>query len=130
MFSRSKIAAVAAATLTISAAASFAQQPTMGPDDALAAAKNQLGVLEYCEAQGHTDKEPVEIQTKMMGMMPAPTDEAKIEAAYEKGKAGTISALGVEQSLAETAKAQSTDEAALCKQMSDMIKQAAAQMPQ
>lgn len=107
----------------------FAQQ-AMGPDDAIAAARNQLGVLEYCQANGHIDETAAATQTRILDMMPPATDAAKIEAAYEKGKAGTVSALGVEQSLADAATAQNTDEATLCTQMAAMLEQAAAQLPQ
>lgn len=115
--------------ISASALPALAQQ-AMGPDDAIAAARNQLGVLEYCQSNGHIDGTAVATQSKILGMMPPPTDAAKIEAAYEKGKAGTVSALGVEQTLAATATAQSTDEAALCTQMAAMLEQAAAQLPQ
>lgn len=120
---------IPALALALSAGAAIAQTAP-SPDMAISAAKNQLGVLEYCQEQGHTDGAAVEVQTKIMTMLPAAQDAAAVEAAYEKGKTGTVSAMGVEQSLADAAKAQSTDEAALCKQMADLVQQAAAQLPQ
>ncbi|RRH78035.1 pore-forming ESAT-6 family protein [Falsigemmobacter faecalis] len=109
------------AALVLVAGAASAQAP--GMDEAVAAAKNQLGVLEFCQAEGHIDGKAVEIQKKMFGQLPAPTDAAKVEAAYEKGKAGTVSAMGVEQSLKEASASQNTDISALCKQMAAVITQ-------
>lgn len=113
-----------AAAFVLAAGMVQAQAPAPGMDDAVAAAKNQLGVLEYCQAAGHIDGKAVEVQTRMFGMLPPASDAAKVEAAYEKGKAGTVSAMGVEQALPEAAKSQNTDEAALCKQMAALINQA------
>ena len=112
------------------AGAALAQTAPTEPDmdDAVAGAKNQLGVLEYCQAAGHIDDTAVEIQTKMIAMLPAAIDTAQADAGYAKGKSGTVSAMGVEQSLSDSAKTQGTDEAALCKQMAEMMVQAAQQM--
>ena len=98
-------------------------------DDTIAASQNQLGLLEYCEAQGHIDGTAVATQVKLMAMLPAPTDTAKTEAAYAKGKEGTVSAMGVEQTLTAAATAQNTDVKALCGQLASLVEQAAAQMP-
>lgn len=105
-------------------------QTAMTADDAIAAARNQLGVLEYCQTAGHIDGTAVATQTRILEMMPAPEDEARIAAAYETGKAGTVSALGVEQTLEAAATAQNSDEATLCTQMATLLEQAAAQLPQ
>lgn len=130
----------AMAVMTVGSPVAFAQTAPAAPaapaaaapnmDDAAAAAKNQLGVLEYCQTAGHIDGKSVEIQTKMIALIPPATDAAKVDAAYEKGKAGSVSAMGTEQSLADAATAQSTDEAALCKQLAAMVEQAGAQLPQ
>ncbi|MFV0293323.1 MAG: pore-forming ESAT-6 family protein [Paracoccus sp. (in: a-proteobacteria)] len=104
-------------------------QTTPDPDAAISAARNQLGVLEYCAAEGHIDNAAAEVQTKMLDMMPAAQDEAAVEAAYQKGKEGTVSAMGVEQSLADAATAQGSDVAALCGQLSTMVQQAGEQLP-
>lgn len=104
-------------------------QVQMTPDDAVSAAQNQLGVLEYCQSEGHIDGTAVDTQKRILEMMPAATDQARVDAAYEQGKEGVVSALGVEQSLAEAATAQGTDVAAFCTQMAAMLEQAAAQMP-
>ncbi|PZO67157.1 MAG: hypothetical protein DI498_04715 [Paracoccus denitrificans] len=95
----------------------------------MAAARNQLGVLEYCQTEGHIDAKAIDAQTKMLGMLPAAGDAAKVEAAYEKGKTGVVSVMGIEKSLPDAAKEQGTDVEALCKQMGQMIEQAASQLP-
>ena len=121
------------AALVLGAGSAIAQgtapAPAM-PDMAAAyeSARNQLGVLTYCQEQGHIDGKAVEVQTKLLGMIPA-GDAAKGDAAEELGKKGTVSAMGVERSLADAAKEQNTDEAALCKQMDTLIQQMAAQLP-
>lgn len=112
----------------VSAVAAAAQiAPTA--DDATAAAKNQLGVLEYCQAEGHIDGAALEVQAKLMALLPAASDQAKVDAAYEKGQAGTVSAMGVEQSLTDAAAAQSSDVTALCTQMAEMVNQMGANLP-
>lgn len=115
------------ASLSMAGSVAIAQEAT--PDVAVAAAKNQLGVLEYCQGAGHIDATAVEQQTKMMEMLPAAVDQATVDAAYEKGKEGTVSAMGVEQTLADAAAAQGADEAALCGQLAQMVEQAASQLP-
>lgn len=95
---------------------------------AYASARNQLGVLSYCQEQGHIDGKAVEIQTKLLTMIPA-GDAAAGDTAETAGKAGTIQAMGIETTVADAATKQSTTEAALCQQMDAMIQQLAAQLP-
>lgn len=99
------------------------------PDMAVSAARNQLGVLEYCQSEGHIDGAAVETQTELLAMMPAATDEDAAQAAYAKGQEGTVSAMGVEQSLADAAAQQGADEAALCDQLASLVVQAGEQVP-
>lgn len=110
-------------------AASLLSAPLMAQamDDAVAAARNQLGLLEYCQSEGHIDGAAVEAQTKMMALLPAASDEAKVEEAYNKGKEGKLSISGVEQDLT-TLDAQGSSLADMCKQMSDGVVAASAQM--
>ncbi|MTH77509.1 pore-forming ESAT-6 family protein [Paracoccus aestuariivivens] len=106
-----------------------ATSPT--PPDTSAAyesARNQLGVLTYCQDKGFIDAKAVETQTKLLAMIPA-GDTAKGDAAETKGKSGTVSAMGVERSLSEAATEQKTTEDALCKQMDTLLQQLAAQIP-
>lgn len=96
-------------------------------DDTLAAARNQLGLLEYCQAEGHIDGTAIETQTGLLAQLPAATDAAKVDAAYEKGRAGTLSAMGVEQNLADAATTQNTSVAEICTQMAGALAAAAGQ---
>ena len=91
-------------------------------------ARNQLGVLSYCQDKGFIDGKAVETQTKLLTMIPA-GDSAKGDAAEAKGKEGTVSAMGVERSLADAATEQKTTEDALCKQMDALLQQLATQVP-
>lgn len=102
-------------------------QPDMGA--AYESARNQLGVLKYCQAQGHIDGTAIEIQQKAMAPIPV-GDVAKGDAAEEKGAAGTVSGMGAELSLADAATQQNTTVEALCKQMDAMLQQLSAQLPQ
>ena len=91
-------------------------------------ARNQLGVLAYCQDKGFIDGKAVETQTRLLTMIPA-GDTAKGDAAEAKGKEGTVSAMGVERSLADAATEQQTSEDALCKQMDALLQQLATQVP-
>ncbi len=110
-------------------AASLMAAPVLAQnmDDAVAGARNQLGLLEYCQAEGHIDGTAVETQTKMMAMLPAATDTTKGDEAYAKGKEGKLSVGGVEQDLTQL-ESQGGNVADVCKQMADALAQAAAQM--
>lgn len=140
MIARSAILAAIAATLT--AGAGFAQDAaapaatTPAPAAPAAAdtgaayesARNQLGVLTYCQDKGYIDGKAVETQNKLLSMIPS-GDAAKGDAAEAKGKEGTVSAMGVERSLADAATEQKTTEDALCKQMDALLQQLATQVP-
>lgn len=91
-------------------------------------ARNQLGVLKFCQEQGFIDGKAVETQTKLLAMLPA-GDTASGDAAEAKGAEGTVSAMGHEQSLEDAATAQGATVEALCQQMDSMIGQLAAQLP-
>lgn len=91
-------------------------------------ARNQLGVLSYCQGKGYIDAKAVETQVKLLAMIPA-GDSAKGDAAEAKGKEGTVAAMGVERTLADAAKEKSTTEDALCKQMDTLLQQLASQVP-
>ena len=75
------------------------------------------------------------IALQQLGYKPADAERMAKKAAGEgdaaeaKGKEGTVSAMGVERSLADAAKEQSTTEDALCKQMDALLKQLATQVP-
>ncbi|AUH34687.1 hypothetical protein CUV01_16015 [Paracoccus tegillarcae] len=98
------------------------------PQAAYDAARNQLGVLSYCQDEGHIDGTAVEIQGRMLEMVPA-GDVAQGDAAEANGKEGKVVGMGVETTLAEAATQQGATEAALCQQMDALIKQAGEQLP-
>ena len=128
MFKTSALALGFALTAGLAAAQETA--PQQDPDMAVSAAQNQLGVLEYCVAEGHIDGAAVETQNELITMMPAATDQDAVDAAYAKGQEGTVSAMGVEQSLADAAEQQGAEEAALCTQLASLVQQAGEQLPQ
>ncbi|SPL65044.1 pore-forming ESAT-6 family protein [Ochrobactrum soli] len=109
--------------------AALAQATPEQMEMAYSAARNQLGVLTYCKDKGYTDDAAIEIQNKMLGLIPPPADTAKAEAAEETGKQGKVSVMGMEQDLATSAKAQNVSEEKLCQTMADAVKQAGAQLP-
>lgn len=122
----------AAPATTDAPAAAPADAPAAAPAADMGAAyesaRNQLGVLIYCQDKGYIGAAAVETQNKLLTMIPA-GDAAKGDAAEAKGKEGTVSAMGVERSLADAAKEQNTSEDALCKQMDALLQQLAAQVP-
>jgi len=121
------LAAAFAGTMLTSA---FAQQPTPEQMEmAYNSARNQLGVLAYCQEKGFIDGSASEIQTKLITLVPAPADSSKGDAAEAVGKQGKISAMGMEQDLPTAAKAQGIDESKLCEMMANALKQAAANLP-
>ena len=111
-------------------ATAFAQATPEQMEMAYNAARNQLGVLQYCKEKGYTDGGAIEIQTKMIALIPAPADTSKADAAEATGKQGKVSAMGMEQDIATSAKAQNISEEKLCQTMADAVKQAGAQLPQ
>lgn len=118
-----------AATTEAPAAAPEGQLPA-GVDPAMAfeAANNQLGILKFCEAQGHTGAEAVAAQEKMIGMLPA-GDAEKATAAAAKGEEGTVVVGGTEISLEDAATQQGTTVEAQCQQIEAAVNQVAAQLP-
>ena len=60
-------------------ATAFAQATPEQMEMAYNAARNQLGVLQYCQEKGYTDGGAIEIQTKMIALIPAPADTFKAE---------------------------------------------------
>lgn len=93
------------------------------------AARNQLGVLEYCQDKGYGDADAVAVQTKMIGLLPPPADASKGDDAEAQGKQGRVSALGVQQDIATAAKAQNSTEEQLCRTIVGAVKQAGAALP-
>lgn len=116
--------------MSITATAAVAQQPTADQVQmAYNAARNQLGVLKYCQDKGYGDADAVALQTKMIGLLPPPADTSKGDAAEAQGKQGKVSAMGMEQDIATAAKAQNSTEEQLCQRLVGAIKQAGAALP-
>ncbi|WP_022706933.1 MULTISPECIES: pore-forming ESAT-6 family protein [Paracoccus] len=121
--------------ITLAAPAAFAQtaeapQPTA--EDAAAnyeAARNQLGILQYCQEQGHTGPEAIETQGQLVGMLPA-GDETAGQTAEDKGAEGTVAIAGQEMTLAEAAEGQGSTEAETCQQIEAAVNDIAESLPQ
>ncbi len=92
------------------------------------AAHNQLGVLEYCQAQGSVDSDTVALQQRMLSMLPTAKVDG-LDDAEATGKKGIVSFAGNRVPLADAAKAQNSTPDAMCKQMATMLKTQAAQLP-
>ncbi|MGN7870998.1 pore-forming ESAT-6 family protein [Paracoccus sp. 22332] len=119
---------ILAMTLVLASAAASVAQDT-APDIAIAAAKNQQGILEYCAAQGHVGVQTVQTQAKVIAAFPPPQDAGMVEDAYRKGQAGTVSAMQIEEPLQDAAAGQGMTVAAMCGQLAAAAEQAAAQLP-
>ena len=78
-------------------------------------AANQLGVLEYCQAQGYTDGSAVLAEQGVISRMPAYAGSTA--AAEATGKSGTIAANGQSISLSDMASRGHSTESAMCQQM-------------
>lgn len=105
---------------------------TPGQQDMMAtvqrAAHNQLGVLQYCQAQGAVGDDVVALQRRLLGMLP-PAQVDGLDEAEAAGKAGTVEFAGSKVALADAARSQNSTPDAMCKRMADMLKAQAAQLP-
>ncbi len=133
--------------VTLAASAAFAQEtgeapaapeapaaeaPAAGavdPAEVYEAARNQLGILKFCQEQGFSGEEAVASQEKMIAMLPEGDADAGA-AAEQKGVEGTVSGGGAEISLEEAASQQSTTVDAQCKQIEAAVNQVAEQLPE
>ena len=86
-------------------------------DEAIASARNQLGVLEFCAAAGHIPAAAAERQRAIFERMPATGNQRASAAAYAKGQQGIIASMGIEQQISDAARLQNTDVAGLCRQI-------------
>jgi hypothetical protein len=92
------------------------------------AARNQLGILKYCNTEGFSGEEAVESQTKLIGMLPDADEEAGA-AAEQKGAEGTVSIGEAEMTLADAAASQNSNVEQTCKQIEAAVNQVAPTMP-
>lgn len=128
-FSLKSLCAAAAVSALGFGPGALAQAPADQMAVAYQAGRNQLGILAYCADKGHVGADVVEIQRKVLGLIPPPADKSAGDAAEEAGRKGTISMMGVTQDIETIAKAQNGTAATYCKQIGDVMKQAAASLP-
>jgi hypothetical protein len=93
------------------------------------AGRNQLGILGYCAEKGHVGADVVDVQRKVLALIPPPADKSAGDTAEAAGKKGTIAMMGVTQDLDTIAKAQGGSAATYCKQIGDVVLKAAASLP-
>jgi hypothetical protein len=107
----------------------YAQKPADQMAQVYQAARNQLGILMFCQDKGFVGADIVEIQKKMLGMIPVPASKTEGDAAEAQGKKGTLSAMGVTSDIEAMTKAQGSTLQAFCTQIGTAIKQAGASLP-
>ena len=105
-----------------------AQAAPADPGTTYEAARNQLGILQYCQEQGFTGAEAVEAQGKLVGLLQG-GDEAVGSAAEEKGAQGTVSVGGTEVSLADAVEERGSTVEATCKQIEAAVNEIAPTLP-
>lgn len=124
-------AAAVAVLLPLSAVAQ-GQTPAGGQTEMLKtltlAGRNQLGVMEFCRAQGSVGGDVVELQRKMLGLFP-PVQVDGLAEAEELGKRGVVSFAGSQTELAAAAESQGTTVDAMCKKMADLLQSQSANLP-
>ena len=105
-----------------------AQAAPADPGTTYEAARNQLGILQYCQEQGFIGAEAVEAQGKLVGLLQG-GDEAVGSAAEEKGAQGTVSVGGTEVSLAEAVEERGSTVEATCQQIEAAVNEIAPTLP-
>ncbi|MDP5306895.1 pore-forming ESAT-6 family protein [Paracoccus spongiarum] len=119
----------ATAALAQQEAAPAPQQPaTMDAATTYEAARNQLGILKFCEGQGHTGAEATANQQRLVAMLPQGDDDAGASA-EEKGAGGMVSIAGTELSLADAASSRGSSVEAQCKQIEAAVNDVAKRLP-
>lgn len=124
--------AAAVAVLLPLPAVAQGQAPAAGQTEMLKtlalAGHNQLGVMEFCRAQGSVGGDVVELQRKVLGLLP-PVQVDGLADAEALGKRGVVSFAGSQTELAAAAQSQGTTVDAMCKKMADMLQSQAAALP-
>ena len=119
----SRLPLLVAATLLFTANAAMAQLPAPGQRSETIirslhlAARNQLGLLEYCRAQGIIPEDVVAIQRRTVESLPAAPANALGEAEEAAGRSGNIVFLRPQATLAESAGAQGITVKAKCEHL-------------
>ncbi len=93
------------------------------------AAHNQLGILQYCQAQGSVGADTVTLQQRALGVLP-PAQVDGLNEVEAAGKRGVVQFGGSEVQLTEAAKTQNTTVDAMCKQIATLLQNQASQLPQ
>lgn len=120
--------------LTLTPAAVLAQEagaPAMQEPDTGAtyeAARNQLGILQYCQDQGFTGAEAVAAQTQLIGLLPQ-GDTTAGTAAEEKGAEGMVAVGEAELSLADAAESRGNTVEVTCQQIEAAVNEVAPSLP-
>ncbi len=116
------------ATLATALSAWVWTSPALAQSDIMAlahnSAANQLGILEYCQSQGHVDDSAAIAQKSVIARLPAYAGST--EAAEAAGKQGTLTGNGGDMPLSDMASKANTTVAALCQHIAASVKQAAA----
>lgn len=125
------IVAALAVLLPVSAVAQ-GQAPAEGQAEMMKtlalAGRNQLGVLEYCRAQGSVGADVLDLQRRALNLLPTVQVDGLAEA-EALGKRGVVSFAGSQTELSAAAKAQGTTVDAMCKKMAEMLQAQAANLP-
>jgi hypothetical protein len=122
---------VATSAFLASSASALAQAPSQADQLKLAyqAGRNQLGILSYCNGKGFVGTDVIDIQKKLLGMVPVPADKSGGDAAEAQGRTGTIAAMGIQQNIEAIAKAQNATAETYCKQIGSVVTQMGAALP-
>lgn len=121
------IAVVLALGLAMPATAQVADAPA---DNAATyeAARNQLGILKYCNQEGFTGPEAVATQSQLIGMIEAGDEEAGATA-EQKGSQGTVAVGDAEVTLAQAAESRGSSVEATCQQIEAAVNEVAPGLP-
>lgn len=92
------------------------------------AGRNQLGLMEFCRAQGSVGTDVVELQRKVLGLLPSVQVDGLADA-EALGRHGVVSLAGSQTELAAAATSQGTTVDAMCKKMADLLRSQAAHLP-
>ncbi|QBX35695.1 hypothetical protein E4L95_07980 [Paracoccus liaowanqingii] len=92
------------------------------------AARNQLGILQYCQDQGFTGAEAVTAQGQLIAMLPE-GDATAGTTAEEKGTEGMVAVGEAELSLADAAESQGNTVEVTCQQIEAAVNEVAPTLP-
>ncbi len=120
---------VAATAFLASGASALAQSQADQLKLAYQAGRNQLGILSYCNDKGFVGTDVIDIQKKLLGMVPVPADKSGGDSAEVQGRTGTIAAMGIQQNIETMAKAQNATAESYCKQIGAVVTQMGAALP-